>query len=92
MRSRLDGCEEGLALLFAEILDHHLIVVRQRTRPAEQLLDRELQVLGFALARRMCRHGSLKSRSIAESERPVAVQLGSPASAGAYVHALTVTT
>ena len=46
MQSRLYGCEEGLALLFAEILDHHLIVVRQRTRPAEQLLDRELQVLG----------------------------------------------
>ena len=29
--SRLDGFEEGDALVFGEVLDHHLVVRRQRT-------------------------------------------------------------
>jgi hypothetical protein len=40
--------EKGFALLWAEILDHHLIVWRERTRATQELLDRELEILCFA--------------------------------------------
>jgi len=55
--SRLDSREEGAALLLAEILNHHLIVRRERTSAAQQLLDRQLKVL-FTVVRRVRRHAS----------------------------------
>jgi hypothetical protein len=52
-QSRLDSDEEGLTLLWGEILDHHLVMIRQRAGTTQQLLDRNLKVLLSAVVRRM---------------------------------------
>lgn len=45
---RLQGGEEGGALLLAEIVDHHLFMRRQRPCAPEQLLHRQLHVVAGA--------------------------------------------
>lgn len=52
---RLNGGQKGSALLLAEILDHHLIVRGQRPSAAQQLINRQLEML-FAIVWRPRRH------------------------------------
>lgn len=61
--SLLDGSEVGAAFFFLDIVDHHDLMGGKRPGTAQQLLDRELGVLGMRRMReRLTRHGALHGR------------------------------